>query len=65
MNYASYLQLNQLLSLQQPLSPPSEHRNENLFIITHQICELWFKQLIDEIHHAIYLIQDGNIPGAI
>ena len=65
MNYASYLQLNQLLSLQQPASPSDEHRNENLFIITHQTYELWFKQLIDELHLAIALIEEGNIPAAI
>lgn len=58
MNYASYLQLNQLLSLQQPASPSAEHRNENLFIITHQTYELWFKQLIDELHLAIAQIEE-------
>ncbi len=65
MNYASYLQLNQLLSLQQPASPSAEHRNENLFIITHQTYELWFKQLIDELHLAIAQIEEGDIPAAI
>ncbi|MCC8374811.1 MULTISPECIES: tryptophan 2,3-dioxygenase family protein [Photorhabdus] len=65
MDYSSYLQLNQLLALQQPASPCSEHRNENLFIITHQTYELWFKQLIDEIHQAIDLIGAGEIPAAI
>jgi len=65
MNYASYLQLNQLLSLQQPESPSSEHRNENLFIITHQTYELWFKQLIDELHIAISLIEERNMAVAI
>lgn len=65
MNYASYLQLNQLLALQQPTSPPDEHRNENLFIITHQTYELWFKQLIDELHQAIALIEAGDMPAAI
>lgn len=65
MNYATYLQLDQLLSLQKPVSPPSEHRNENLFIITHQTYELWFKQLIEEIHQVISLIEEGNISSSI
>ncbi|MEE4408231.1 MULTISPECIES: tryptophan 2,3-dioxygenase family protein [unclassified Serratia (in: enterobacteria)] len=64
MNYSRYLQLNQLLALQQPASPPSEHRNENLFIITHQTYELWFKQLIDELHCLIDLIENGDIAAA-
>ena len=65
MNYSGYLQLNQLLALQQPASPVSEHRNENLFIITHQTYELWFRQLIDELHYLIDQVEEGNIPTAI
>lgn len=65
MDYSSYLKLNQLLALQQPQSPPSEHRNEILFIITHQTYELWFKHLIIEIHHAIELINGRQIAEVI
>jgi len=65
MDYSSYLKLNELLSLQQPKSPCSEHRNEYLFIITHQTYELWFKQLINEIHYAIDLISKGKVLDAI
>ncbi|NUU64784.1 tryptophan 2,3-dioxygenase [Enterobacteriaceae bacterium BIT-l23] len=65
MDYSDYLKLNQLLTLQQPKSPHSEHRNENLFIITHQTYELWFKQLIIEIHHVIDSISTGEIAAAI
>ncbi|AKF45916.1 tryptophan 2,3-dioxygenase family protein [Pseudomonas syringae] len=65
MDYSSYLRLNELLSLQQPKSPHSEHRNECLFIIVHQAYELWFKQLINEIHYVIDLISKGAIPDAI
>lgn len=65
MNYSSYLQLNKLLTLQQPLSPVSEHRNENLFIITHQTYELWFRQLVVEIHYLVDAVEVGEIPVAI
>jgi tryptophan 2,3-dioxygenase len=41
--YSGYLRLDQLLSAQQPKS--SEH-DEMLFIVIHQIYELWFKQLL-------------------
>ena len=39
--YSEYLNLDQLLSAQQPLSDGPEH-DEMLFIIIHQIYELWF-----------------------
>ena len=44
--YSGYLRLDQLLSAQQPRS--SEH-DELLFIVIHQIYELWFKQLLHEL----------------
>src|SRR5579864_3971623 len=44
--YARYLRLDQLLSAQQPRS--GEH-DEMLFIVIHQIYELWFKQLLHEL----------------
>jgi tryptophan 2,3-dioxygenase len=62
MDYSGYLKLNELLSLQAPKSPHSEQRNECLFIIAHQTYELWFKQLINEIHYAIELIANSAIP---
>ena len=47
LTYASYLDLEKLLSLQTPRSSPPEH-DETLFIIIHQTYELWFKQLLHE-----------------
>ena len=47
LNYASYLKIDELVSLQEPLSRPEEH-DETLFIIIHQTYELWFKQLLHE-----------------
>jgi tryptophan 2,3-dioxygenase len=43
--YSGYLRLDQLLSAQQPRS--AEH-DEMLFIVIHQVYELWFKQLLHE-----------------
>ncbi len=48
LTYASYLQIDDLLSLQSPRSAPAEH-DEMLFIVIHQTYELWFKQLLHEL----------------
>jgi len=48
LNYASYLKLDKLLDLQEPLSLPEEH-DEMLFIVIHQVYELWFKLLLHEL----------------
>ena len=45
LTYNSYLAVDELLTLQKPLSEGPEH-DEMLFIIIHQTYELWFKQLI-------------------
>lgn len=44
--YISYLKIDELLDLQQPLSD-GEH-DEMLFIVIHQTYELWFKQILHE-----------------
>jgi tryptophan 2,3-dioxygenase len=54
--YTSYLKVDELLELQQPES--SEH-DEILFIIIHQVYELWFKQ----INHEVVRIQ-GSLEGS-
>jgi tryptophan 2,3-dioxygenase len=48
LSYGSYLKINELLALQRPLSRP-EHHDEMLFIVIHQVYELWFKQLLHEV----------------
>ena len=50
MSYGDYLQLDQLLAAQKPLSP--DH-NEMLFIIQHQTSELWMKLMLHELRAAI------------
>ena len=49
MSYGDYLQLDQVLGAQKPLSP--DH-NEMLFIIQHQTSELWMKLMLHELHAA-------------
>ena len=53
--YSSYLKLDELLSLQQPLSDGPEH-DETLFIIIHQVYELWFKELLHELDYLKALL---------
>ena len=50
--YGGYLQLERLLGAQQPLSDPPHH-DELLFIIQHQVSELWMKLLIHELSSAL------------
>ncbi|MEO5884619.1 MAG: tryptophan 2,3-dioxygenase family protein [Candidatus Limnocylindrales bacterium] len=49
--YASYLKVPELLALQQPRSssPDGPEHDELLFIVIHQVYELWFKQLRHEL----------------
>ena len=64
LSYGSYLHVDELLSLQQPLSSPAHH-DEMLFIIIHQVYELWFKQLLHEIEAVMRdLDADRLLPVA-
>ncbi len=64
LTYANYLHLDQLLHLQQPKSDPVEH-DELLFIVIHQVFELWFKQLLHELDKVKCDFSGGDIFGAI
>ena len=69
--YATYLKLDELLSLQQPVSGggtpdktmPPEH-DEMLFIVIHQVYELWFKELLHECDRVIRLLE-GDEPHRV
>ena len=60
LSYTGYLQLHGLLGQQQPLSNP-EHHDEMLFIIQHQVAELWMKLLIHEFSAAIRHVQQDRL----
>ena len=55
--YVSYLALDQVLSAQQPRS---EEHDEMLFIIVHQVYELWFKELLHELTFLQRRLESGH-----
>ncbi len=59
LTYASYLKVDELLALQQPLSDGPEH-DEMLFIVIHQVYELWFKQMLHELDRLCRLLAQGD-----
>ena len=63
-DYTAYLQLEVLLDAQHPLSDPPHH-DEMLFIIQHQVTELWIKLIIHEVEAAIMRIKADDIPPAV
>ena len=62
--YSSYLKLDELLSLQQPLSSGPEH-DETLFIVIHQVYELWFKEILHELDYLKVLLERLDTPRAL
>lgn len=68
LTYSNYLKLDQILSAQDPLSKnasgEAEH-DELLFIIIHQVFELWFKQLLHELDYACLHIRDSELGAAL
>src|SRR3954451_19451000 len=59
LTYASYLKIDDLLTLQQPRSAGPEH-DEMLFIVIHQVYELWFKELLHEFDRVRRLLEDDE-----
>src|ERR671923_1671822 len=54
--YSNCLKIDELLSLQQPRSDGPEH-DEMLFIVIHQVYELWFKELLHEFDRVRHLLE--------
>ena len=52
LSYSSYLQVPELLELQNPQSSPTHH-DELLFIVVHQTYELWFKELLHDLDAVV------------
>ena len=63
-DYTGYLQLDRLLDAQAPLSDPPHH-DEMLFIIQHQVAELWIKLVIHEIGAAIEHLRKDELAPAV
>ena len=60
LTYAGYLRLDRLLSAQQLQSQPPHH-DELLFIVQHQVSELWMKLMIHELRAAIAYLQRDEL----
>jgi tryptophan 2,3-dioxygenase len=61
MTYADYLDLDELLSAQKPLSGLHD---EMLFIVIHQTKELWLKQMLHELRFAVDLVENDKFAEA-
>jgi tryptophan 2,3-dioxygenase len=62
LTYSSYLALDDILGAQRPRS---EEHDEMLFIVIHQVYELWFKQLLHELAHLQRRLEAGDAPHAL
>ena len=62
LTYSTYLRLADLLSCQHPLTDSDD---ELLFVIIHQVYELWFKQILHETALLQTRLEDGDSAGAL
>jgi tryptophan 2,3-dioxygenase len=62
LTYSSYLALDEVLGAQRPRT--DEH-DELLFIVIHQVYELWFKQLLHEGAQLQRRLEAGDTPHAL
>ena len=61
--YSDYIELDKILNSQHPKSfeSPEDGNDEMLFIIIHQVYELWFKQIIFELGLVRHIFIQGRI----
>ena len=62
LSYGEYLHLDRLLSAQHPLT--GEH-NEMLFIIVHQVSELWMRLMLHELTASMECVRRDNLDPAL
>ncbi|MGH9304487.1 MAG: tryptophan 2,3-dioxygenase [Acidimicrobiales bacterium] len=62
LTYAGYLDLDRLLGAQHPRS---DRHDELLFIIQHQVTELWLKLIVHELRSAISLLASDELQPAL
>jgi tryptophan 2,3-dioxygenase len=62
LTYGAYLALDEVLGAQRPRS--DEH-DEMLFIVIHQVYELWFKQLLHELRALQRWLAEGRTPQVL
>ena len=61
--YSTYLAIDEILAAQRPLSVGPDGRpehDEHLFIVIHQVYELWFKQLLHELAEVQRMLEAGD-----
>ena len=63
LNYSDYLSLEKVLSSQELMSAKrgSPAHDEMLFIIIHQVYELWFKQILHELDSVILIFNQKSV----
>ncbi len=64
LTYSTYLRLEDILNAQTLKSHDQEH-DEMLFIVIHQVYELWFKQMLHEFDHLIDMLRSGQTSDRI
>ncbi|HEX6089881.1 MAG TPA: tryptophan 2,3-dioxygenase family protein [Gemmatimonadales bacterium] len=64
LSYGGYLRVDDLTALQQLRSDPAQH-DETLFIIIHQVYELWFKQLLHELDAIVTHLDRDDVLGGL
>jgi tryptophan 2,3-dioxygenase len=62
LTYTSYLALDEVLGAQRPRS---EEHDELLFIVIHQVYELWFKELLHELAYLQRRLEMGDSSRAL
>lgn len=66
--YSTYLAVDELLAAQRPLSRGADGRPEHdelLFIVIHQVYELWFKQLLHELAEVQRTLEGGDTDTSL
>src|SRR5512145_2395584 len=64
LTYQTYLKLDELLQLQEPRSDGPEH-DELLFIVIHQVYELWFKEVLHELDFLRARLDGDDMPAVL
>jgi tryptophan 2,3-dioxygenase len=64
--YAGYLRLDSVLGAQRPSTDPEQH-DEMVFIISHQVTELWFKLILHELTaaRAAFRADETGLPNLV
>ena len=62
LTYSAYIKVDELLDLQ---ATRTDEQDEVLFIIIHQVYELWFKQILHELGYLQSALEDGDLGKSL